>query len=102
MKNTSYYLWIGLCVLTALTPLGLIARGAPWGEWAGKELKDMLGFIPEKLRGMEKIWKAPFTDYSLSGHESTPLEYIISALIGITAVFALSFIVIKALGKGPK
>jgi len=102
MKNTSYYLWIGLGVLTALTPLGLLAQGAAWGEWAGKELKEMLGFIPEKLRGMEKIWKAPFPDYSLSGPESTPLEYLVSALIGITAVSAVSFIIIKALGKDRK
>jgi len=102
MKKTPLYLWIGLGVLTALTPLGLLAQGAPWGEWAGNELKEILGFIPEKLRGMEQIWKAPFSDYSLSGLESTPLEYLLSALIGLAAVSALSFIIIKALGKDLK
>jgi len=99
MNKTTIYLWICLGVLTALTPLGLIAQGAPWGEWTGKELKEMIGFIPEKLKGMEQIWKAPFPGYSLSGAESTPLEYIFSALIGIAAVSALSFIIIKALNK---
>jgi hypothetical protein len=105
MKSTRR-LWWGIILLILLSPWADSSRafksGPAWGEWSLEEIEKMLGFIPEKLKGIEQIWKAPLQGYSLSGSGSTPLEYILSALIGIATVSLLSLIIIKALGKGTR
>lgn len=83
-------LWIGLAVLIVLTPLGILARRTAWGEWTGEELKKMLGYVPERLAGLEHAWSAPFSRYSLTGAGGSPIEYLLSALIGSAAVILVS------------
>ena len=92
-------LWMGLCLLLLLSPLGLIlpekfkARAA-WGEWGTKELKSMLGYVPEKLEQSEGIWKAIFPDYGMVGMKKpwqTKLAYVLSGIIGVSAIVAICF-----------
>lgn len=106
MKTTTK-LWIGLGILVILTPLGLLAKGTPWGEWASEELKAMLGFVPEGLKGLENIWSALMKGYNLPGWDSplkSALGYILSAILGVGLVVAVSFLFGKLLssknGKG--
>jgi len=85
-------LWIGLGLLILLTPLGLLARGTTWGEWAGEELKKMLGFIPEGLARLEHLWQAKLAGYTLPGWDSpllSALGYLLSAAIGVGVVIGL-------------
>ena len=88
-----------LAFLIIISPLGLIAEGTAWGEWAPEEILNdtssgvPLGFIPEKLlNGFN--YEAFFPDYTMSGATDI-LAYIASAIIGV----ALLIIIFKILGS---
>lgn len=95
-------LWMGLAGLIVLTPLGVLTRRTAWGEWAGEELKGILGYGPAGLMRGEHAWRAPFGGYSLTGAGGSPAEYALSALIGAAAVVVVSFVAVRVLaGRGP-
>src|SRR3990170_7350023 len=78
-------LWIGLIILIILTPLGLLAKGTAWGEWASEELIALLGYVPEGLKGLEGLWTSLMPDYNIPGFDSpvkSALGYVISAALG--------------------
>lgn len=101
MRKEEKRLWIGLGILILLTPLGMIAQGTAWGEWAAEELKEILGYVPKGLERLEGIWKAVLPDYSIPGLEGHPLlsalGYLLSAVIGVAAVVGVMFLIGKAL-----
>lgn len=107
--KTATKLWIGLAVLIALSPLGLILpehfkAGAAWGEWGAEEMQKLVGYIPKGLEKLAGIWNAPIPDYAFKGWEETGLArlsiaYIISALIGIAMTAAVVFLIGKFLSK---
>ncbi|MBI5410201.1 MAG: cobalt transporter CbiM [Nitrospirae bacterium] len=99
ISKLSKRLWIGLGVLILLTPLGLLASGTAWGEWGPEELMEMLGFIPEGLKGTVTIWNSLLPDYALPGSEGPVMlatGYIFSALLG-TGLFVISAFVVGRL-----
>ncbi len=78
----------GLAVLICLTPLGLLASGAAWGEWRTDVLGKMIGFVPQGMKtglGFTGLFPA----YSVTG-VSGILGYIISAAAG-AAVIVIAF-----------
>ena len=79
-----YGLLIGMIVLC---PIGLLATGTAWGEWAPEEVKDLVGFIP---KGMEKgfNFNSIMPDYSMAGL-SEAASYIISALAGVAIILII-------------
>ncbi|MBZ9689284.1 cobalt transporter CbiM [Clostridium estertheticum] len=85
-----YGLIIGM---VCLSPLGLLATGTAWGEWAPEEINNVLtkgktlGFIP---KGMQKgfSFKALMPDYSVNGI-SEIMGYILSAIGGIAIVIII-------------
>lgn len=87
-------LWIAFAVLAALTPLGLLASGTPWGEWGKEELIEMIGYLPSGIERYGEAWKGLVPDYSLPRVEGLPgaLVYALSALLGsallVAAVYA--------------
>ena len=88
-----------LAFLIIISPIGLIAEGTAWGEWAPEEILNdtssgvSLGFIPEKLlNGFN--YEAFFPDYTMNGTTDI-LAYIASAIIGV----ALLIIIFKILGS---
>ncbi|MCT4595112.1 MAG: cobalt transporter CbiM [Anaeromicrobium sp.] len=84
----------GLIVsLVILSPLGLLATGTAWGEWAPEELREFIGFIPNGMvDGLN--FSAPIPDYYMSGI-SEIVAYIFSGLLGVGVIFIL----IKILSK---
>jgi cobalt/nickel transport system permease protein len=97
-------LWIGLAALMLLTPLGLLAAGAAWGEWNHGEFNDPAARSeitkasgnfapPEKApAGMERlatIWTAPFPDYAPPFLRSQGFGYLMSAMIGTGLIILL-------------
>jgi cobalt/nickel transport protein len=101
-------LWIGILVLTLLTPLGIIlpekfnAEDA-WGEWSIEAVEKLVGFIPAKMKETSDLWKAPVPDYNL-GSDKSPryvgiVSYVISAMIGIGLSVAVLFPLKKYLLK---
>lgn len=75
-------------VLVLLTPLGLFASGTAWGEWGLDELKADLGYIPKGMAKLSEFWHGFLPDYSLD-EAPEKLVYSISAIIGITLIFAV-------------
>ena len=95
-------LW-ALGALVVLTPLGillpeLLGSGETWGEWAPERLRELLGYVPEGLRGLSDLWEGPLKDYGQSngaGGKGSALKYIASAAIGAALVGAAVLVIAK-------
>ena len=76
-----------LISLVALSPIGLVASGTAWGEWAKEEIQTLVGYIP---KGMEKgfSFTSLMPDYTLA-HTPEVLAYVFSAVIGVTIILLL-------------
>ena len=67
--------------LVAACPLGLLATGDAWGEWAAEDLAEMVGYTPSGLaEGWE--WSSLMPDYAV-GALPEWLGYVISAVVGV-------------------
>jgi cobalt/nickel transport system permease protein len=88
-----------LNILILCTPLGLLAAGTAWGEWAPEEIAatasagSELGYVPAGLADGFSF-EAFFPDYTV-GALPDAFGYILSAIIGT----ALSIIVFKLFGS---
>jgi cobalt ECF transporter T component CbiQ/cobalamin biosynthesis protein CbiM len=110
MAKSRKALWIGIGILALLTPLGILLprflnAGAAWGEWGPEELKKLVGFVPEGIRKLGELWKAPLPDYGFGGGgpASETVSYMISGLVGLAVTVAAVYLVSKVLmGKGLK
>ena len=65
MDKLTRNLAIGLVLLIIFAPLGLIASGTAYGEWASDELKDQIGYVPHGLEELADLWHAPMKDYNI-------------------------------------
>jgi PDGLE domain len=81
---------LGLILLIIFAPLGLLAAGTAYGEWAPDELKDRIGFVPHGLEELSDLWHAPMQDYNIPKAPSfkdskfvSSAGYILSAVIGV-------------------
>ncbi len=100
-------LWIWIAILIILAPLGLILpglfkAGGAWGEWGADEIKEIAGYVPEGLKRISKLWSAPFQDYAFSGWDKgvkSYAAYIISGIVGVAMVAAVSYVLGKILKK---
>src|SRR5512139_2174573 len=94
-------LWIGLLMIALLTPLGILlpekfnAQGA-WGEWGIDKLEKLLGFVPEGLKKLTHLWKAPVPGYSFGGEGASKtlqvISYFASSLLGIGVCLLIVFV----------
>jgi cobalt/nickel transport protein len=91
-------LWFVIGALLLLSPLGLLAEGAAWGEWGAEELGEMLGFVPEGLEELGSLWQAPAPDYVIAGLDPT-LGYILSGALGVGAVVLASWLLGRWLSR---
>lgn len=96
-------LWIGLVILIILTPLGLIAQGSAWGEWASEELIAVLGYAPEGLKRLEGLWASIMPGYNIPGFDSpakSAMGYVISAALGSGLIVLIIYLTGKIWKKG--
>ena len=99
-KSSGKFAYILAAALIIFTPLGLLAEGTAWGEWAPEEIAELevegqaLGYTPV---GMEEgfSFDAFFPDYTVSGLPDE-FAYILSAVIG-TALLIIFFKVLASL-----
>ncbi len=100
-------LWIGIIILIALTPIGLILpellkAGGAWGEWGADEIEKIVGYMPEGLKRLSEFWKSPIPDYAFSGWEAgvkAYIGYILSGIIGVSLVIGVSFLIGRLLAR---
>ena len=70
-----------VAALIAACPLGLLATGDAWGEWATEDLAEMVGYAPSGLaNGWE--WSSLMPDYSV-GSLPEWIGYVVSAIVGV-------------------
>jgi cobalt/nickel transport system permease protein len=105
-------LWLALGTLLVLTPLGLLAGGAAWGEWRASDFADPgarramaessfehapPSAAPGGLERLASVWTAPLRDYAPPFLRSRALGYALSAMFGaglvVLAVTGLSALV---------
>lgn len=87
----------GLAVLMLLTPLGILAVGTAWGEWAPSDFTDAATRqqiaaasgnralplqIPGGLERLSSVWTAPFPDYAPPLLRSSWFGYLLSGAFG--------------------
>jgi cobalt/nickel transport system permease protein len=102
-------LLIGLAVLMVLSPLGLLAAGTAWGEWAPEDFANpqtrqeiQAGSVnqappegvPAGLDHLSSFWTAPIPDYAPPFLHSETFGYIMSAVFG-TGLIILAFLLIS-------
>jgi cobalt/nickel transport system permease protein len=99
-------LWIALAALLILTPLGILAAGAAWGEWVPEDFSTPLARqriaaasgnqappaqAPAGLQKLASVWTAPMPRYAPPILRSAQLGYILSAMAG-TGLIVLAFL----------
>ena len=107
--STVKKLWLGLAVLGILSPLGLILpdsfkAGSAWGEWGPDEIEKMLGYVPQGMKKLAEFWSAPMPDYDFKGWDKLGLgmqsiAYIVSAVVGIALIVAVTMLLGKIVTK---
>ncbi len=86
-------LWLIVAALVALTPIGLLATGSPWGEWGKEEFVSLVGFMPEGMGRLGGAWRGIFAGYSLPGiGDMGAAGYVISAALGSASVVGLIYL----------
>lgn len=91
-------LWTGVALLMILTPLGILAAGAAWGEWSARDYANPAareriaaasgnheapGQAPRGLERLSSVWTAPLSGYAPSFIRSTSFGYLVSAMVGV-------------------
>jgi cobalt/nickel transport system permease protein len=109
-------LWMALGLLLALTPLGILAGGAAWGEWAARDFSQAAARermaaasrnmapplqAPRGLARLYSLWTAPFPGYAPSFVRQPALGYLLSAMFGC-GVIILVFMLVGAAWPGRK
>ncbi len=110
-------LWVTLGLLLVLTPLGLLAGGAAWGEWAASDFADpaarqaitgaSLGHAPPAAApaGVERlasVWTAPLPDYAPPFLRNRAVGYALSGMFGaglVVLATTAAGAVARALGR---
>ncbi len=90
-------LWLALAVLLVLTPLGILAAGAAWGEWMPADFSSPAARqqmtaassnqappaqAPAGLQKLAAIWTAPMPRYAPPILKSPQFGYLLSAMAG--------------------
>ena len=80
--------WLGLGVLLAVTPIGLLAKGDAWGEWDAKAVAEQIaahdgkGYVPRGLQSAEEHAYRGLNGLSDYGSERGPKYYLLAGLLG--------------------
>ncbi len=91
-------LWWGLSALVLVTPAGLAASGAPWGEWGPHAFREIFGFLPRGMERLGGIWRGVLPSYGAgglgagSGRLGSALLYMASAAIGSILIVLLVYV----------
>ena len=97
--------------MSLLTPLGILLAEKfkaeeAWGEWGIEKLEKLLGYVPEGLRRLADLWKAPIPDYNF-GDEGAPMtlqviSYVVSGLLGLGLCAFVVYMVSRLMARHDK
>jgi len=98
---------LALAVVLLMTPLGIVASGAAWGEWGPKDFSSAAGraqitiasrsaappaAVPSGLARLAKLWTAPMPDYAPHFVKSAGFGYLLSAMFGVGLILAAAWL----------
>lgn len=107
-RMTARKLWAFMALLMVLTPLGLLAVGSAWGEWAPEDFasaesrKEIAAAShgveppaspPSGLQRLAAVWTAPVPDYAPPMLKSPAFGYVMSAMLG-SGLIVLSYLLL--------
>lgn len=102
--STAKSLWIATALLMLLTPLGILAGGAAWGEWSARDFSNpaaraKIAMVsrnaappaqaPRGLSRLSSLWAAPFPNYAPRFVRRAGFGYILSAMFGAGVIILL-------------
>jgi cobalt/nickel transport system permease protein len=93
----AWKLWLGLGILLALTPLGILAVGTAWGEWSPADFWP--GRAPHGLERLSSLWRAPFASYAPAFISSRSLGYLLSAMAGVSLIAFLTLVLYRVAAR---
>jgi hypothetical protein len=89
-----------LLLLCLITPIGIL------GEWSAQTVKELIGYVPQGLAKYSGIWKAPITDYTINGSDTSVVHqsgyYIVSGIIGATITYVVMLLISKLIIRNGK
>jgi hypothetical protein len=75
--------------------------GGAWGEWGLDKIEKAAGFVPEGMKRLAEIWKAPLPDYAVPGQSKgmagESAGYIASGVIGVIIAAVVMYLLAKIL-----
>lgn len=98
-------LWLALGVLMLLTPLGILASGTAWGEWAADDFASADArqaiaaaslsqappeSVPAGLARLSSAWTAPWAEYAPAFVTTPAVGYALSAMFGVGLIVLVS------------
>lgn len=101
-------LWATVALLLIFTPLGILATGKAWGEWAPSDFlhADSRAQIavasqnasppsspPSGMARMTTVWTSPFPAYAPTFVKSRALGYLLSAMFGVGVCLLIALFV---------
>ncbi len=114
-RNALRKLWVGVCVLLVLTPLGILAVGSAWGEWSAKDFVNASTRrqiaeasrnaspptqAPKGLSRLSALWNPPFQRYSPGFAGNPSAGYLVSAVAGVALIVMLLFVARAVMSGG--
>ena len=96
-----------IAILTVLTPIGILAVGAAWGEWSPSAFSDPAARqaiavasgnvappsqVPHGLERLSSLWTAPFPAYAPSFLRSASFGYVLSGAFGVGVILSLALV----------
>jgi cobalt/nickel transport system permease protein len=105
--HASRRLWGALAVVLLLTPLGILASGAAWGEWTPRDFANsaarariaaasgnqtLPAAAPAGLVRWANLWTAPLPDYAPHFVKSAAFGYLLSAMFGVGLILGAVWI----------
>ncbi len=101
----------GLLIMALLSPLGIVlpkkfSAGDAWGEWDAGKIEKLIGYVPEGMKKIAGIWKAPVRNYNFGGANASmvaqALYYIISGFLGIIVAVSVVYLISRLFVKNGK
>jgi cobalt/nickel transport system permease protein len=114
---SSRRLWATVALLLILTPLGILATGKAWGEWAPADFlhPDSRAQIavasqnalppsapPGGMARMATVWTSPFPAYAPAFVKSRALGYLLSAMFGVGVCLLIALLAQSRLRAHPR
>jgi cobalt/nickel transport system permease protein len=109
-------LWATVAVLLVLTPLGILATGKAWGEWAPQDFSHATTRVqiaassqgqlppavaPSGLQRLSSVWTSPFPSYAPGFVKSTATGYFLSAMFGVGILLLITVLAQSGLRRRP-